>query len=160
MMIEGTTRRATILIAVLLGVGMSSARAQTDADVAAVTAANNAFYTALSALDAAALEKVWAHEAYVANVGPQSKAVTIGWPAVLDAYKNGVIANTAQQIVKASHMHVHNNGNAAWVIGRETVEGKLKNGTQITATNFATSVFEKKDGRWLMVSHHAQRVPQ
>jgi ketosteroid isomerase-like protein len=148
------------LIAVLLGFGMGSARAQTDTDVAAVTAANNAFYTALSALDAAALEKVWAHEAYVANVGPQSKAITTGWPAVLDAYKSGVIANSAQQIVKAIDMHMHSNGNVAWVTGLETVEGKLKNGTQITGTNFATSVFEKKDGRWLMVSHHAQRVPQ
>ena len=55
------TRKA-LLIAVVLGFGMGSARAQLNTEVADVTAANNAFYTALSALDAAAMEKVWAHE--------------------------------------------------------------------------------------------------
>ena len=59
-------------IAVLLSIGVA-ARAQTGADIQAVTAANNAFYTAVSTLDAAAMEKVWAQEFYVNNIGPRSK---------------------------------------------------------------------------------------
>ena len=53
--------RTAILIAVLLNFG-TGARAQTSADGAAVTAANNAFYTAVSALDPVAMEKVWSRE--------------------------------------------------------------------------------------------------
>jgi ketosteroid isomerase-like protein len=57
-------------------------------------------------------------------------------------------------------MQVHINGNAAWVVGRETFEAKLKDGTSAAGANFVTNVFEKIDGRWLMVSHHAHNVPK
>jgi ketosteroid isomerase-like protein len=52
------------------------------------------------------------------------------------------------------------NGNMAWTVGREMTEAKLKDGTSCVRTSLVTDVFEKKDGRWLLVSHHAQPVPQ
>ena len=159
MITQKTTRRAVIWIAVLLGVGVGSARAQTDTDITAVTAANNAFYTALSSLDAASMEKVLAREAYVATIGPRSTAVEIGSDVVQNGFKN-FMATLAQLTVKPVDTQVHVNGNVAWTIGRETAEGKLKNGTSISGTNFVSNVFEKKDGRWLLVLHHAQRIPQ
>ena len=55
---------------------------------------------------------------------------------------------------------IHINGNVAWVVGGETYDAKLKDGTSVAGTNFVTNVFEKTDGRWLMVSHHAHRPPQ
>jgi ketosteroid isomerase-like protein len=55
---------------------------------------------------------------------------------------------------------MHIDGNVAWVVGKETSEGKMKDGSAFGGTNFSTSIFEKQDGRWLMVSHHAHRMPQ
>jgi hypothetical protein len=90
-MIRPTTiRTAVLLIAVVLGFGTGSAHAQSSTDVAAVTAANIAFYSALGALDAAAMEKVWAHEPYVTSIGPANKTVTTGWASLQEGYKSFV----------------------------------------------------------------------
>jgi ketosteroid isomerase-like protein len=153
------TYGAAMLIAVLASVGMGNARAQTDADVTAVTAANNTFYTAMSTLDAAAMEKVWAPEAYIANIGPGEKTVIIGSPIVQNGFKS-FFANLAQMAAKPIDTQVRINGNMAWTAGREMTEAKLKDGTSRVRTNLVTNVFEKKDGRWLLVLHHAQPVPQ
>ena len=95
---QGTTRRTGLLIAALIGFGMGSAYAQSSADVAAVTEANNAFYSALGALDAAAMDGVWAHEPYVTSISPASKAVTTGWVAVIDGYKSLMTANMQKTV--------------------------------------------------------------
>jgi ketosteroid isomerase-like protein len=157
MITKRTNCGAAILIAVLLSIGVG-ARAQTDADVAAVMAANNAFYTAVSALDASAVDKIWSHEAYVTYIGPRSTTIEVGSAAVQDAFKTGVIARIAQMSLKPANTQVHINGNVALVVGLETSEGKLKDGTSFTSTSFVTHVFEKKNGHWLMVSQHTQRV--
>jgi ketosteroid isomerase-like protein len=159
MITKRSTYGAAISIAILLNIGMDG-RAETSADVAAVTAANNAFYSAISALDAAAIEKVWSREPYVNSIGPRSKSVAVGSVAVQDSYKNDVMATLSQLSSKPLDTQVHVNGNVAWVVGKETSEGKTKDGRAFGGTNFSTSVFEMKDGRWLMVSHHAQRVPE
>jgi ketosteroid isomerase-like protein len=160
-----TTWGTATLIAVLLSVGIGNARAQSDADVAAVSAANNAFYTALSALDAAAMGKVWANETYVTSISPRSKAVMTGWAAVQDSYKSLMTdgrlpCGESKRCIEPVDTQVRVNGNVAWTVGRETSNRKLKDGTQTTGTNFVSNVFEKKDGHWLMVSHHAHIVPQ
>ena len=153
-------RTTTMLIAVLVGVGVGNARAQTDADVAAVTAANNAFYTAMSGLDAAAMEKVWAPEAYITNIRPRAKTVSIGSPVVQNDFKDGLFPALAQMVLKPVDPQVHVNGNVAWTVGLETGEAKAKDGTSRAIANLVTNIFEKTDGRWLLVSHHAQAVPQ
>ena len=153
-----TTCGAAISIALLLTICVG-ARAQTDADTTAVTTANNAYNAALSALDAAAMERAWARESYTANVGPFAKSIQIGSTAIQDGFKT-FIANVAQLMVKPSETHVRINGNVAWTIGRETAVGKMKNDASLSGENFVSNVFERRDGHWLMVSHHAQRVPQ
>jgi hypothetical protein len=58
---------------------MSEVRAQSQADVAAVIAANNGYHAALSALDMAAMENVWVHEDYVSiSGGPRNAAPLTG----------------------------------------------------------------------------------
>jgi ketosteroid isomerase-like protein len=148
-----------MLIAVLVGIGAGNARAQADGDVAAVTAANNAFDTAMSGLDAAAMAKIWAPEAYITNIGPRSKTVVIGSPVVQNDFKDFFTA-LAQMVLKPVDPQVHVNGNVAWTVGLETGEAKSKDGASRAIANLVTNVFEKKDGRWLLVSHQAQAVPQ
>jgi ketosteroid isomerase-like protein len=126
----------------------------------AVTEANNAFYTALSQFDAAAMVKVWSRESYVNSIGPRSRTVAAGSVAVQDSFKSDVIATLAYLNATPLEAVVHVNGNVARVVGKKTPEGKMKDGSAFGGTNFAASVFEMKGGRWLMVSHHPNRVPQ
>jgi hypothetical protein len=48
----------------------------------------------------------------------------------------------------------------AWIVGLESFDRAMKDGTSATGTNLMSNIFEMKEGRWLMVSHHASRTPQ
>ena len=50
--------------------------------------------------------------------------------------------------------------NIAWVIGIEKIHTVLTNGNAVERSVLATSVFEKRNGQWLMVHHHGSRTPQ
>jgi hypothetical protein len=52
-------RCSAAAISIMVGLGLSLAGAQSNADTAAVMAANEAFYAALSKLDFAAMDKVY-----------------------------------------------------------------------------------------------------
>jgi ketosteroid isomerase-like protein len=130
-------------------------------DAQAVTAANDAFYAAETARDMPSMEKVWAHENYVAFAGPRAKEPTIGWTA-LQSYLTRSLGNFAQFSLKPVDTHVRVFGDTAWVIGKEEVgaDSKMKDGTPISSRpTIVTNVFEKHGGQWLMVVHHAQEIP-
>jgi ketosteroid isomerase-like protein len=158
-----TPRQLTCLVGLaavlLLGLGSGLARAQTSAEEIAVISANQAFYTALSAMNIAAMNKVWAHESYVIYIGPFHKSAIVGWPAV-QAELQTTNALASEIAVKPMDIHVRINGDTAWLFGREVGAILRKVGKSATGYNFVTNIFEKKDGLWLMVAHHAQRIPE
>ena len=155
--------RAVALAATLFwGVGSIQVRAQSQADVAAVIEANNGYYSALSALDMAAMENVWAHEDYVSQVGPRNAAPLIGW-ATIQPYLVKTWANFSELKVRPVEPRARINGNVGWVIGQEEVgsTSRLKNGTPISSRpTIVTNIFEKHGDKWLLVSHHAQEPSQ
>ncbi len=122
-------------------------------------AANAAFYVALNSRDAAAMAKVYAHEAYVVNVTPRSAAPAIGWPAV-DKWSQDQSVVFKQLMVVPSDPHVRVNGNTAWVIELEHGTGTVKDGTTFEQRLISTNIYEKNGGAWLMVSHQAQATPK
>ena len=127
----------------------------------AVKAANQAFYTALSARDVGAMQKVWSSDPDIENIGPSDKAAGLGWDGVKKSYEGTF--DMFPEIKAAMAMEqprIKINGSTAWVSGVERAQLKNKAGETINASNFATSIFEKKPGGWLMVYHHASRVPQ
>src|SRR6267378_1435887 len=65
-----------------------------------------------------------------------------------------------QRSATLSDQHVHVNGNLAWEMGQETGEQKMKDGRSPKLDYLVTNVYEKIDGKWLMVSHHVQPKPQ
>jgi ketosteroid isomerase-like protein len=134
-------------------------RAQSNDDAAAVLAANQAFYRALSKLDLAAMEAIWAHDPDVLYIGPFHRKMVVGWPAVRTEFVANK-ANVAEISVKPLDMHVRVNGDTAWVFGAEEGAALPKVGISASGSNFVTNIFKKQDGRWLMVAHHAQRIPQ
>ena len=158
-------RRNVLSLSALTALGFAllpgNAVAQQAADMEGVKAASKAFYTALAVIDnGEAMEKVYAHTPYITNVSPRSKSIAVGWDAVKKYREEDIIKSVASRNISLSESHIHVNGNLAWEMGQETGEVKLKDGTVRKVEQFVTNVFEKIDGRWLMVSHHAQPKPQ
>jgi ketosteroid isomerase-like protein len=153
-----TVRTLLLALAVLL-VGNGAGSAQ-QSDVDQVKAAIAAFHAALGSLDMAKMEPLWVHDAHVMLVNPRDKAVSTGWDA---AKKNwGAVFDTWSELKVAPKEgpDISSNGNLAWSAGIANVIGKLKTGAAVDAPTFEADVFEKRDGRWLLVSHSAWRVPQ
>jgi ketosteroid isomerase-like protein len=130
-----------------------------NADIEDVEAASQSFYTALSVLDdGTRMAAVWASTSYVTYVGPSSTSIIVGWDAQKRYWKsfNTEFVARSVSIVDA---HVHVVGNLAWQIGLEVGHALMKDGTTREIDWIVTNVFEKTDGLWLMVSHHAQSKP-
>jgi ketosteroid isomerase-like protein len=154
------TRIFTAFAWLFIALPASNAVAQPAADMEGVKAASKAFYAALAVIDnGEAMEKVWAHTPYVTYVGPRAKSITVGWDA---QKKYWVDANKLflQRNVTLSEQQIHVNGNLAWEMGQETGDQKMKDGSTPKIDYITTNVYEKLDGRWLIVSHHVQPKPQ
>jgi len=153
-------RRILAVATTFIAFWAGGAVAQQPPDVDGVKAASKAFYAAVVVVDdGTAMEKVWAHKPYVTYVGPRSTSIIVGWD---DQKKYWVEFNKAfsRRTVSLVDDHVHVNGNLAWEIGRETGQAHMKDGSVRTVDWIVTNVYEKLDGRWLMVSHHVQPKPQ
>jgi ketosteroid isomerase-like protein len=155
--------RTLITMAVVcLGIALvpSSAFAQSEADMEGVKAASAAFYSALAVMDdGEAMAKVWAHTPYVTLVGPRSTSVMVGWEGQMKYWAAG-IKRTSSRNISLSDQQIHVNGNLAWEMGQESGPINTKDGRVIEVDILVTNVYEKLDGRWLMVSHHVQPKPK
>jgi uncharacterized protein (TIGR02246 family) len=143
-----------------LGVAFATgnAAAQTASDLEAVKAANQAFSSALSARDIAAMRKVWAADADIQEIGPSAKAVSIGWEAIKKGFE-GYFANVQEITITVDQPRIKVNGPVAWVSTTNHSQTKDKAGASRSSNNFSTAIFEKKSGDWLMVYHHNSRIP-
>jgi len=129
------------------------------ADIEDVETASKSFYTALSVLDdGTRMEAVWANTPYVTYVGPSSTSIIVGWDAQ-KRYWSSFNDEFAARSVSIANAHVHVVGNLAWQIGLEVGHALMRDGATRNIDWVVTNVFEKIDGRWLMVSHHAQPRP-
>ena len=133
-----TVPKIGFVVAFATTLALAGTAQSVDDETAAVTTANNAFYAAETALDMAAMEKVWSHENYIAFAGPRSKEAMIGWAAI-QPYLTRHLAGLGQFSLKPLDMHVHVNGNSAWALGREEVGAgsRLKDGTPISSVSVA-----------------------
>ena len=119
-----------------------------------VAAANSAFYEAFSRQDAAAMAAAWSGGPAVRMIGPRASAIVEGSEAVRGGWQR-VFDMFSEVSISMANPHIRAGSQAAWVVGLETVEGIRGNGDEFQATVLATNVFEKRDGKWVMVHHHA-----
>jgi ketosteroid isomerase-like protein len=137
-----------------------SAVAQQQSEMDAVKAANQAFYAALSARDISAMQKVWSTEADSENIGPRDKAAIIGWDSIQKGFERLFGSLSELKVSMTTEPRIKIVGAVAWASGVEQAQRKDKTGTATSGTNLATNIFQKQDGRWLMVYHHASVMPQ
>jgi len=156
---SSSLRQLVIASGLVFILGSVNLHAEQKSDIEAVAAANLAFDTALSGRDINAMERVWAAEPYVIAVHPASKVLIVGWDAVRKSWE-GTFDRFAEISVSMKEPQIHLAQNVGWVVGIESVQGKSKHGDAVTFTAFTTNMYEKRDGRWLMVLHTTSRVPQ
>jgi ketosteroid isomerase-like protein len=150
----------TALSLLLLGTGLPAVKAigqqspQPVADIQAINTASQAFVAAIAARDIDAMDKLWAHEPHAVFIGPLSTTVVVGWDGVRKAWLMR-FGQFDRVTISLAESHVRTNGDAAWVVGIEKVELLRKDGRTLSFDAFVTNVLEKRNGRWLVVSHHA-----
>lgn len=147
---------ALLLIGGILISGSVAAQQQSEMD--AVKAANQAFYAALSARDGAAMQKVWSSDPDIQNIGPRSKAIAVGWDSIKKGF--AMTWDMFPELEISMEPRIKIIGAVAWASGIEQVQRKDKAGAASSGANLATNIFEKQDGHWLMVYHHASVMPQ
>jgi ketosteroid isomerase-like protein len=143
-----------------------------ETDLAAVSAANAAFYAALETCDLDAMSDVWEHSDRVTVTHP-------GWPTIrgwgkVSASWSAIFRNTGYIQFVLTDEEVNVEGDTAWVTLDENIiqsvdedsvpEGDLAPlaGARATAINvFVRDTFgQAADGsaRWAMVAHHSAPV--
>lgn len=156
---RGGRHSALPLASVLIALSASIALTQPD-EIEAIKAASKAFYEAIAVVDdGTAMEKVWAQRPYITYVGPRSTSIVVGWDAQ-KSYWAEFNKAFAHRTVSVAGAQIHAVGNLAWEIGAEVGQARMKDGTARKVDWLVTNVYEKIDGRWLMVSHHVQPKPQ
>ena len=124
----------------------------------AVKAANHAYYAALSARSSSEIEDVWAHNVGVTDIFAVNPAPTVGRDRVNGAYDN-LFARFPKLSVSMPEPMIRVKGDVALVVGVETQEAELPNGSAVNAKLPATNVFLKQGGKWLMIHHQTSRPP-
>ena len=143
-----------LLAAVIVAGGESYA-----ADADDVKATIDGFHAALTELDLAKIDAVWAHDDSVMDREPVAKAVSLGWEATRKNFV-GLIGATAElKVTQAEGPHIQVQGDVAWAIGTANASQKLKTGKAFDAIVLEADVFKKQDGHWLYVSHAASFMP-
>jgi ketosteroid isomerase-like protein len=118
--------------------------------------ANKHFYDALARADLAAMEALWHHDQAIECIHPGWDRLR-GWPAVQDSWARMFDHQGAMQI-QASDQLVHWRGDIAWVTCYENLT--IQDGPHVHVSQMmATNVFERFNGQWKMVIHHASPAP-
>lgn len=153
------TLRTLLLALVILLVGSDAGSAQ-QSDVDQVKAALEALQAAIGSLDIAKMDPLWVHDANIMLINPRDKVISIGWEGVKKNWGAVFDGWSELRVTSKEGPNVSVNGNHAWATTIANVVGKTKSGAAVDLPTFEADVLEKRDGRWLLVSHSAWRVPQ
>jgi ketosteroid isomerase-like protein len=143
--------RSLALAGFLVLAGNGSGYAQ-QAEIGRVKAAIETYHAAIGARDFAKMEPLWLHDPGVMVVNPVDKGISVGWDAVKKDWEAGFKNNpTKFDIKQLEGPHIVVRGNVAWSTG-------LVSAANANAKVFEMDVFEKRAGKWLLVSHAALRM--
>jgi ketosteroid isomerase-like protein len=122
-----------------------------DPDIAAVRAANQAFYDAHEHRDLDAMRAVWEHSDAVVCVHP-GWPILRTWPHVEESWRRILTGPGRNQFILTNEA-VAVNADTAWV----TLDENLVDAGN-TGTVAATNVYVRRGNRWLLVAHHGSPV--
>lgn len=118
--------------------------------------ANLDFYRALESCLIERMEEVWAHDDSARCVHPGWDMVG-GWPRVRESWE--MIFSGGQKMHAApTEVAIHVAGDIAWVTCTENIT-VFSDASFDSAQAVATNLFVRRNGRWLMILHHASPIP-
>jgi len=125
-------------------------------DHLALEEANNGFYRALESGSLERMDGVWAHEDWVKCIHP-GWGMIVGWPRIRESWER--IFDSGQKMrASPTDTSVFTVGNLALVTCTENIT-EFNEESYDTAQAAATNLFLERDGRWLLVHHHASAIP-
>ena len=133
-----------------------AAREKPTTEEEAVRAANQRFYAAFESLKLAEMEAVWAHDDRVECVQPGWELL-LGWDEVRERWAR-IFKNTKRVRVALSGLWVRVEGDVGWVACTARITTAFAEGFDEAIVQ-ATNIFVRREGRWLLVAHHASPLP-
>lgn len=121
-----------------------------------VEEANARFYRAVESGTIEEMDEVWAHDDWVRCVHPGWDVIS-GWRGVRESWQ-GIFRSGQKLKISASSVSVRTSGDFAWVTCTEEITA-FDEASFDSAITAATNLFIRREGRWLMVHHHASAVP-
>jgi ketosteroid isomerase-like protein len=146
-----------IIWAIFVSISLTTAGYAQESDI---KAAIDAYHAALGSLDISKMEPLWVHDATVMLINPSDKSISVGWDAVKKDWETNWNNYSELKVTQADGPHIVIKDDVAWSTGIANAVVKFKAGNTVTAPTYETDVFEKRGGKWLLVSHVASRVPQ
>jgi ketosteroid isomerase-like protein len=122
---------------------------------AELEAANARFYRVFEALDLAAMEGVWAHEAHVTCIHPGWPLLR-GWLAVRESWVT-IFANTEEMRFTIADVHLVGSSALGIVTCTENILSGGDGRISVTSV-LATNAFERSRSQWKLIHHHASHV--
>ncbi|MFQ5897064.1 MAG: nuclear transport factor 2 family protein [Candidatus Methylomirabilia bacterium] len=126
-----------------------------DDELAEVEGANARFYRAFESLSLVEMEAAWVKGAHVKCVHP-GWALLPGSDAVRDS-REAIFSTTGEIRFSLGDVSVRVERNLAWVTCTESILSQVRGDISATSV-LTTNLFERAEGRWLMVHHHASHV--
>ena len=124
--------------------------------------ATSAFNAALNAGvfggDLEPMKKVWSHAADVTYMGPFG-GMQVGWDQVLRNWESQAAKKITGEI-KDKDIHVKVGRDLAVTQNFEKGKNTDAEGNTYDVSIRATNIFRKEDGKWKMISHHTDLIPE
>ena|SRR2546430_1338469 len=111
--------------------------------------ANQRFYAAFAARDAAAMEALWAREVELVCLHPGWEPL-LGRDPVLQSWRRILLGGGAPPGIRCEQPVARVAGSVGWVVCREIVPG---------GALAATNVFIREGDTWRLAHHHASPLP-
>ena len=124
-------------------------------DRSEIEEANARFYRAFEAQDLAEMDEVWAHGEHVRCVHP-GWALLEGWDAVRQSWE-AIFKGSGEMRFSLGDVQARISGDLGWVTCAENILSETRGNIAVT-TLITTNVFERHDGVWRMVLHHASHI--
>jgi ketosteroid isomerase-like protein len=118
--------------------------------------ANLEFYRALQNLDLAKMEALWVQEEIATCLHPGWELL-IGWEDVGGSWAS-IFKSPQQMRITISRPLAVVHGDVAWVNCIENITTLYEGGFS-TASVEAVNIFLQREGKWLLVHHHAAPLP-
>ena len=117
---------------------------------------NDIFYRALGTRDLELMKTIWVLEERAGCVHP-GWTILRGWENIYQSWEN--IFDPEDQVdINLSAVNISINKNMAWLTCVQEMV-YIKREPSMFNLSQSTNIFEKRDGKWLMVVHHASPIP-